>query len=258
MITAKPLTELQLPGYTVFTRDSFHAATGKAAPPADSTKRPKGWIGSGTFWFVRGLQLVQETVPPTENGVNIEGGGPYPANVLQATRASAGGKDGPPYNPLYLSLEADARALVDVLKGSNLRDEGATGPLPLYYPADEPRREWEFDLPNGVSGLNVGSLLYVRNLPGVGSGGHWNTATAVPTWVPDLHPMPADLNNPWSPPCRPLKPNEQIGRSGIMAIPMLLVSESDPGTGTTPAVAGGFTENDRRILRALADRFGIS
>jgi len=182
MSTNKAITTLQLPGFSIYTRASYFAAFGKPAPPADPTKRAKAWIGSGTFSFLQGMALVVQTVPTSENDVNIEGSGPYPAYVLAPTKASPNGANGLPYNPLYLSLQSDAQALMQTLGGSNLADEGANGIL--TYPADEPRREWEFDMPNGVK-INAGAMIFIRNMGGVGSPGHWNTAGASPIWVPD-------------------------------------------------------------------------
>lgn len=256
-MTLKPLSDLQLPGFPMYTRDSYFKTFGKAAPPADPTKRPKAWIGTGSYLFLQGLAtLVQDSVPGNENDVNIEGAGPFTAYVLQPTKASTAGPGGQPYNPLYLSLEADARALMAAIGGKNLRDEGANAFLPISYPADELRREWEFDSPGGI-GLNAGSLLYARNMAGVGSPGHWNTVTPVPSWVPQLHPVPKDLNNPWGPPCRALAPNESIG-PGMLGVPQLIV---DDGTPAQPGQSGSDHDLLARavvLMQALADRFGIT
>jgi hypothetical protein len=257
MVTTKALTALEVPGYKIHTRDSYFKEFGKPAPPADPTKRPKAWIGNGSFFFVRGMTLIRDTVPPNENDVNIEGAGPFPKYVVIPTRASVDGAGGQPYNALYLSFEKDARELMAALNGTNFRDAGVNPFLPLFYPPEELRREWEFDSPQ-TTGINVGAMLLVRHMPGVGSPGHWDTTSqALPLWVPELHPMPKDMNNPWSAPCRGLAANEKIGPSGIFGLPTLFIEDgkTDPNQ---PTSGGGFTQADRDLLRRLAAVFSIS
>ena len=59
-------------------------------------------------------------------------------------------------NPIYLSLESDARALMTELGGNSLQQEDLPS-FPATYPGDEPRRQWYF-LVQGQA-VNVGALL---------------------------------------------------------------------------------------------------
>lgn len=258
MVTTKPISTLELPGYESYTRDSYFKRFGKPAPPADPTKRPKAWIGSGAFWFLENQTLVRNVVPSAENDVNIEGAGPFPKYELAATSAHPlNAAPGSTYNALYLSLEAEARDLMAQLQGFDFADDGALPPQ-LVYPADEPRREWEFNLPSGIR-VNAGSLLYVRNQQGVHSPGHWDLGTAVPSWVPDrLVPTgPA-----WSKPCRPLASNEKIIPAGLFGFPTLAV---DDGIAAPAAGGSGYTQADRdrdtqilALLKRIAtERLGL-
>jgi hypothetical protein len=241
-MSTKPVSTLEVKGFQEYTRATYFAKFGKPAPPADSTKRAKSWVGSGRFFFLTGMALVPGTVPESENDVNLDGVGPFPAYVIAPTKASSDGPGGQPYNALYLSLESDARALMAEVGGSNLVDEGANVFLPLSYPADEPRREWEFTDKNGIK-VNVGAMLFIKNMNGIGSPGAWDTSTPVPTWVPAIHPVTA--GDPWGLPCRALAPNESIGPSGIFGMATLIISDgADPNSTPAPA-AGGYTQADR-------------
>lgn len=264
MVTIQPLSFLELPGFEIFTRDSYFKKFGKPAPPADPNRRPKAWLGVGTFWFPQDQSLIRLSVPVNENEVNIDGAGPFEKFVLAPTKTHTA--DGGPealYNPLYLSHEADARALMAELGGSNLADDGQVGgPWPaLVYDPNDPRREWEFNAANGVR-VNAGSLLYVRHQQGVGSPGRWDLSGQLPTWVP-AHPTTATPSNPWPKPCRALLPNEKIGPSGIFGLPAVFIDDGK-GSGTTTAGAGGYTQADRdrdaetnRTVKQIATRFGL-
>ncbi len=264
MVTTKPLSSLQLPGFDTYTRASYFAKFGKPAPPANPNLRPKDWIGSGTFYFPVDQALIRSTVPQAEQDVNLDGSGPFAKYQLAGSKTHTldGGPDAL-YNPLYLSLEADARALMAELNGLNFSDDGAPGgPFPsLVYDPLDPRREWEFTVNNGIR-VNAGSLLYVRNQQGIGSPGHWDVSGPLPTWVPE-HPTTGTPTNPWPHPCRALLTNEKIGPSGIFGLPAVFIDDGQPTEPTTSG--GGYTDADRTrdqntnaLAKQLAMRFGIT
>lgn len=253
------IDSLKLPGFDVYTRASYFAKFGKPAPPGNPARRAKAWIGSGTFWFLEGFALVQRSVNLTENDVNIEGAGPFPAFVLRPTKATPETGTSP-INPMYLSLEADARALMAALKGSSFHDEGADPSNPIVYPPEENRREWSFTLPSGAS-VNAGATLFIQSIRGVGSPGHWDTSKATPTWVPD--PSVPLGSNPWQPPMRALLPNESI-QPGFGGVPVLVIAPDAPTPVPAPATGSGYTEEDRNrdnmvlaYVTAIAKQRGI-
>lgn len=168
-----PIDALAL--FHTYTRDSYLAAFGVAAPPWDPTRLSKSWFDSTVDTSqpanVASYQMIGQdstgawtelpyTMPASEAAtVNIPGAVVYPPYVIAPTGATRGGS---PINPAYLSLQADAQAVMTALSGSGLFDDGATAILPNVYPADEPRRSWSFLL-NGVA-RNVGQL-WCRNTP---------------------------------------------------------------------------------------------
>lgn len=247
MITAKPIATLQLTGFDAYTRASYFAKFGKPAPPADPARRPKNWLGSGTFSFLESMALKPETVPASENLPNLDGSGPFPAYVIAPSGAfsTSNGVRTTQYNALYLSLQADAQALMTQLGGSGLFDAGASQFSPLDYDPSELRREWEFTDAKGVE-VNAGALLFIRNMQGVGSPGHWDQSGPVPAWVAD-HPALDPAQAPWGPPMRALLPNESIGPTGLFGQATLLVDDGQANP-STPATGGGFTDQDRQNL----------
>lgn len=255
------IESLKLPGYDVYTRATYFAKFGKPAPPGDPTKRPKAWIGFGAFWLLDGFALRQVSIPETEQGVNIEGAGPYPAFVMQPTKATPVNGTSP-INPLYLSLEADARALLSELRGvtGSFRDEGLDPTNPLLYPPEEKRREFTFLLANGVS-INAGSFIYIKSIRGVGAPGQWDLTRATPNWVPD-GALPLG-SSPWPVPMRPLAPNESI-EPGFGSVPILVVKDAPPAPAPAPASGDGYTQADRNrdnqilaYVTAIAKQRGI-
>jgi hypothetical protein len=60
-------------------------------------------------------------------------------------------------NPLYLSLESEAQALMTEIGATSIIDEGNTAVFPVVYPPNEPRRTW--DVVFQGQPLNVGLLL---------------------------------------------------------------------------------------------------
>lgn len=259
--TSKNPSELQLSGFPIYTRASYLALFGMPAPPCDPTRRGKAWIGNGTFWFLESVTtpivFKQETIPPSDDLPNLEGVGPYPAYVVAPTSAFSDIKGGnpeiQPENPLFLSLQQDAQALMEELGGSSLIDQGITPPQNVTYPANEQRRKWVFTDKQGVP-VNVGTLLFARNMNGVGSPGHWDQSGAVPVWVADnpTAQMPA-----LGAPCRALAANESLQPTGIFGFATLIVDDGQPAPGTLGATADpSFTPADRQQLASLAESVG--
>lgn len=254
MITSQPIQALQLTGYDMYTRASYLTKFGKPAPPADPSRRAKAWIGYGTFWFLEStgpIVFKQETVPVSENLPNIEGAGPFAAYVIAPSGAwqMQGGVRTSVYNPLYLSLQSDAQALMTQLGGSKLIDNGANQFLPLSYDPTEQRREWEFTDQQGIV-VNVGALLFIRNMMGAGAPGHWDQSGTTPTWVADS-PKPDFTQPVWSAPCRALAANESIQPTGVFGFPSLMVDDGKTDPTSTPAAGGSFTDQDRQDLAMI-------
>lgn len=263
--TSKNPSELQLSGFTIYDRASYFAQFGKPAPPCDPGRRAKAWIGNGTFWFLESMTapivFKQETIPASDNLPNIEGAGPFSPYVIAPSGAwsTLNGTRTTQYNPLYLSLQADAQELMAQLGGSGLVDEGSGGSAPLSYDPTEQRREWGFLDNKGVM-INAGALLFIRNMQGVGAPGHWDQSGAVPTWVPD-NPVPDSTRPPLGPPCRALAQNESLQPTGIFGMATLIVDDGQPDANSTPASGGSYTQQDRdrdnlvlELLQQLAQK----
>jgi hypothetical protein len=246
MVTAQPITKLYLTGYTLYTRASYFAQFGKPAPPADPSRPAKAWVGSGTFNFLQGMALVKQVVPPSENLPNLDGSGPFPPYVIAPSGAYTvlNNERTGQYNALYLSLQADAQALMSQLGGSGLVDVSVGV---LDYDPGEQRREWEFADSKGVL-VNAGAMLFIRNMQGIGAPGHWDQSGNVPVWVSDK-PAINPAFTPLGPPCRALLPNESIA-PGTLGVPALMVDngQADP---STPAAGGSFNAQDRQTLNTV-------
>lgn len=253
MVKIESIASLQLTGFEMFTRESYFQKFGKPAPPCDPSRRAKSWIGYGTFWFLENGKLGQETVPANENLPNIEGAGPFEKYTIAPSGAwsTLNGQRTTRYNPLYLSLQDDAQALMMQLGGSGLFDAGVANPNdPLSYDETENRREWEFTDARGVV-VNVGSLLFLRNMQGVGTAGHWTQSGPVPIWVTD-HPVPDSSRPPWSAPCRALAANEKIGPPDFSGLPTVLLDDGQADPNAPTSSGGGFTQGDRNQLATVA------
>ncbi len=249
MVTAQPISLLYLTGFTLYTRASYFAQFGKPAPPPDPTRRGKAWVGNGTFFFLEGSALKQETIAPSDNLPNLDGAGPFPPYVIAPSGAYTllNNQRTGQYNPLYLSLQADAQALMSRLGGTNLVDASVGV---LDYDPTEQRREWEFTDSKGIL-VNAGALLFIQNMQGVGAPGHWDQTNPVPVWVPD-NPTIDQSQPPLGPPCRALAANESIG-PGTLGVPALMVDDGQPapGASTSAPVTGGFTDQDRQNLATV-------
>lgn len=259
MTSPQPLSNLQLSGFTMYTRASYFAQFGKPAPPCDPARASKQWIGNGTFWFLESINapivFKQETIAPADNLPNLEGVGPYPAYSIAPTgtfQPNPGGSPTEiPVNPLFLSLQQDAQALMAQLGGSNLVDDGSIRPRVLSYPANEQRRKWDFTTAKGVY-VNAGALLFMMNAHGVGAPGHWDQSGESPAWVAD-NPVPNASLPTLGAPCRALAANESIEPTGIFGFATLLVDDGKPAPGGNTAADPSFTPADRAQLASVAE-----
>jgi hypothetical protein len=245
--------------FKTYSRDSYRTAFGLEAAAYDPTRLLKGWFDStvdlsdpGNVAVYRvvgqdpsGHGILQQMVMPAQEAatVNLSGAIQYPPYVVAPTLATRGGSL---LNPIYLSLESEAQALMTQLGGSNLQQEDLPS-FPATYPADEPRRQWYF-LVQGQP-VNVGALLLTRNAQGVGAPGQWDLSTGQPVWV-SAPPAPTgedDTRPPRQMPVRDLLANEQL-YTGLMGI--LGVVRTDLQNAADDA-SGEFTADDRAMLRMI-------
>jgi hypothetical protein len=240
------------------TRDSYLAAFGAQAPAWDPSRVTKTWFDTTVdltnpanvaLYKTIGLNasgkwdLVQMVLPSVEAAlVNLPGSVSYPPYVIAPTQTTSGGAL---IDAAYLSLESDAQALMVELDGSGLMAETGNPVFPILYPANEPRRIWDFTV-NGVT-CNAGTLLAAENTNGIGAPGNWQPSANGPVWVPE--PGPTGLNDmrPARPmPVRDLLPNEelQIGLMGVSVVRTDLQAQQ-------AAAAGQFTPDDRATLQQI-------
>jgi hypothetical protein len=263
VVPAQPSTEFysiqSLALFQAYSRDSYLSTFGVQAPAYDPTRVLKGWFDTtvdvtnpsnvAVYRVVaqdqNGNGILQQLVMPAQEAatVNLSGAIQYPPYVVAPTLATRGGSV---MNPIYLSLESDAQALMTELGGTNLQEEDLAS-FPASYPSDELRRPWDFTIQGQA--VNVGALLLMRNAQGVGSPGHWDVSSPQPIWVPDP-PAPTgedDTRPPRAMPVRDLLPNEQL-YTGMMGI--LGVVRTDLQNAANEA-SGQFTPDDRATLRTI-------
>ena len=263
VVPAQPSTEFyniqDLVLFKAYSRDSYRAAFGVEAPAYDPARVLKTWFDStvdvsnpGDVAVYRivaqtkdGNGILQQMVMPAQEAatVNLPGAVQYAPYMVTPTLATRGGSV---MNPIYLSLESDARALMTELGGANLQQEDLPS-FPASYPSNEPRRAWYF-LTQGQS-INVGALLLMSNAKGVGAPGHWDISSPQPLWVPDP-PAPTgedDTRPPRAMPVRDLMPNEQLytGMMGILGVVRTDLQK------TADEASGQFTPDDRAMLRSI-------
>src|SRR6185437_16149403 len=117
--------------FTSYTRDSYFAAFGVQAPAWDPSRVKKTWFDStvdtsnpnnvALYKIVSVDQngrwgLAQMILPASEAAaVNLPGSVAYPPYTIAPAAVSSGGAL---IDPMYLSLEADARALMTSFGGS--------------------------------------------------------------------------------------------------------------------------------------------
>jgi len=256
-LLAYGIEELAL--FVSFTRDTYLSTFGVQAPAWDPTRLRKTWFDSTADVSDPANVAVYNIVGTDPNGnwtlkqmviqtaeaatVNLPGAITYPPYFVAPTAATRGGSF---INPTYLSLQSDAVALMNLLDGSGLFDEGQSSTFPVLYPASEPRRLWDF-LFNGLV-INVGLLLSGQNADGIGSPGQWDSSSGQPLWVPDPAPPTGldDTRPPRDMPVRSLLLNEkfQVGLMGVSVIRTDLQQQAD-------ASAGQFTADDRATLQQI-------
>ena len=196
-------------------------------------------LNQSNQWDVEPLELSTQEAAT----VNLPGAVLFPAYVVLPTNATRGGSV---INPIYLSMEPDAQALMTALGGTGLSDEGATPVFPVVYPPDEPRRLWDFSFKG--AGVNVGALILSRCANGVGAPGQWDTSGSEPIWVPaPAAPNGLDDTRPPRPmPVRALLPNEKIQVS-LMGVGVVRTDLQQQ----TNEQAGQFTPDDRATLQQI-------
>jgi hypothetical protein len=245
--------------FSTYTRDSYRALFGIEAPAWDPSRVTKTWFDStvdtsnpaniAIYQTITLNQSAQWTmsplVLPAQEAaiVNLPGAAVYPAYVVMPTSATRGGSV---INPLYLSMELDARAIMAEFGATDLSDEGATAQFPVLYPPDEPRRMWGIVFKGGA--VNVGALQASSNANGIGAPGQWNTSGSEPVWVP-APAAPSGLNDtrPARPmPVRNLLANEKI-QPGLMGVSIVRTDLQQQAN----AAAGQFTPDDRATLQQI-------
>ena len=245
--------------FQTYTRSTYFTAFGSEAPAWDPSRVTKTWFDStvdvsnpaniATYqvialnpskqWEVQPLALSAQEAAT----VNLPGAVLYPAYVVLPTDATRGGSV---INPIYLSMEPDAQALMTALGGTGLSDEGATPVFPVVYTPDEPRRLWDFTFKGAA--VNAGALLLSCNSNGVGAPGRWDTSGSEPIWVPAPAALTGldDTRPPRPMPVRGLLPNEEIQVSlmGVGVIRTDLQQQANEQ-------AGQFTADDRATLQEI-------
>ena len=246
--------------FNTYTRDSYLAAFGVQAPVWDPSRVKKTWFDStvdtsnpanvalyniagpnqnGGTWI-----LLQMILPASEAAtVNLPGALTYPQYTVAPTGTSSGSAG---VDAMYLSLESEAQALLTALGGTGLVAETGNAVFPIVYPANEPRRIWDFYV-DGVI-CNAGTLLSQMNADGIGAPGNWQMTTNGPVWISD-EPAPTGLNDtrPARPmPVRNLLPNE-ILQTGLMGVSVIRTDLEQQQA----AQSGQFTSDDRATLQQI-------
>ncbi len=248
--------------FRTYTRDSYRATFGVEAPPWDPGRRTKTWFDSNVDASSPGVSLHYNvvardaaarwsltplTLPASEAAtVNLPGIVAYPPYVIRPTNATRGGA---PVNPMDLSLESEARALMQELGAKGLVDEGVNAFAPVFYPADEPRRMWAL-VGNGGLQNNAGGLLRMRSAGGIGAPGHWRNARGEVAWMSEP-PAPSGLYDPRPEvemPVRGLLPNEEL-RPGVMGFGVLVYRTDREREQALQS--GAFTPEDRKTMEEI-------
>lgn len=246
--------------FKTYSRESYRSAFGLEAPAFDPTRPVKAWFDSTVdashpenvaVYKVPGLDaqkqwtLRQLVIKASEAAsLNLTGSVQYAEYVIRPTEASRAGAG---INPIYMSLESEAREWMKYFGGTDLDDEGRGGIFPTEYPPSEPRRMWYF-MYRGLP-INVGALLFNRHRRGVDAPGHWDTTGTDPRWIPDP-PAPTGLAESYPAremPLRELLPNEKLA-SGMMGDVYVVRTDKQA---EQIAEADHFTPEDRVLLRAI-------
>jgi hypothetical protein len=254
--------------FKTYTRDLYRAAFGAEAPPWNPARLRKTWFDSTVDTSssdnvavykiaaqdpIIGWTMKQMALPAQEAAtVNLPGAIVYPAYNVAPTDATRGGSQ---INPNYLSLESEARALMAIVGGTDLVEDGNTAVFPVVYPADEPRRMWAIIYKGRL--VNVGNLLLNLNSKGVGAPGKWDFSSSEPAWVPAPAPPTGldDTQPPREMPVRDLLPNEKF-QMGLMGVSIIRTDLSQQ----QGQLDGQFTPDDRATLLQIyqiVSRLGV-
>jgi hypothetical protein len=244
-----------------YTRDSYLGAFGVQAPAWDPARLKKSWFDStvstsdpsnvavykivGRDASGNNYAIKQMVIPAQEAAtVNLPGAITYPPYVVAPTGVTRAGVG---INPNYLSLQADAQALMTLFGATQIMDEGTGSAIfPVVYPPDEPRRMWNVIFKGQP--LNAGLLLLQQNANGEGAPGNWDWSSSDPVWIA-APPAPTGLNDTRQArdmPVRDLLANEkfQIGLMGVSIVRVDLQQQADQQ-------AGQFTADDRATLQGV-------
>lgn len=243
-----------------YTREKYLAEFGEQAPPWNPERPAKAWFDSSAQKFAGG-KVTYNVIARDADGkftmqpllldateaatVNLPGVFVYPKYDVPLSETTRAGHK---VYRFYLSLESEARALMALLGGTGLFDEGDTREYPAIYPADEPRRMWAFFVYGKP--ISTGILLQSKNSNGVGRGGHWVRSGDDPVWLPDP-PAPTGLNDPRPPMPDPVR--DLLTDELVVTDPMgfgVLVRRSTAG-GTTGQGTPAFTAEDRWTLQQI-------
>lgn len=245
--------------FTSYTRDSYLAAFGVQAPAWDPSRVKKTWFDSTVDTSSPANVALYNIAGPNQNGgtwillqmilpaaeaatVNLPGAVAYPQYTVAPTGTTSGSAG---VDAMYLSLESDAQALMTALGGTGLVAETGNAVFPIFYPANEPRRIWDFYV-DGVI-CNAGTLLSQMNANGIGAPGNWQMTTNGPVWISE--PAPTGLNDtrPARPmPVRNLLANE-ILQTGLMGVSVIRTDLEQQQS----AQSGQFTPDDRATLQQI-------
>jgi hypothetical protein len=244
--------------FKTFTRDRYLAAFGVQAPAWDVSRPPKFWFDStvdvsapsnvAVYKVIDSSSgaptLRQFVIPAAEAAsVNLPGAVTYAPYVVAPTQTARLGSG---VNPQYLSLQADATALMTKLGGSGLADDGASGQYPAIYPSNELRRIWTFVFSGNP--VNAGLLLAAWNAGGVGAPGQWDLSSGFPQWIPAAA-APTGLDDRRA--ARPMPVRDLLANEGLRAEPLGLGGALVVRTDLAQSNGTGFTPDDRKLLQQI-------
>lgn len=227
--------------FQTYTRDSYRAA-GNGDPVWDPSRPEQDWWDdtydghqpgepvtfSVVVWAGDGTATIETRTQPAKwmRTPNFKGLPIYPKWTPAPTFATRNGgpfnPQGIAQNPHDMSTPEQAEALRVELGGTSVTDAGANsltipgiGQLvfPVNYPVDDPRREYAVVLSTGKL-FNAGQALGMKYSAGIGHPGHWVADPLTDSglnWQSD--PVPDGSTStvkPLPPPCRALKPNEEL------------------------------------------------
>jgi hypothetical protein len=260
------------------TREVYAKEEGKPAPPFDYNLPVKRWADktadpSKPYAFrvldKKNLVLVWRSIPGTQAvEFNLPGLYEYPSwkpepdNVKIRVLATGALIEGVEVSRLAMKEQADALlkeissafSLAGIAANCIVRERVLDGTAFEYvYPADEKRRVWVISVTFGggeAAEFNAGMLLKEKYRAGVGAPGNWQAAGTGGgrgvVWVSKIPPVLNWNDLPETPiPLCELRENEELfaqfgGNIGVRSKKPVAPS------------AGGFTEEDRSVLRAVS------